>query len=421
MEFRIPYGKNHLSFLLPDGLEIEVVEPAETPAVPDPLGEVEAALAVPVGSVDLMAFRGARSVAIAINDKTRPVPNQHLLPPMLARLEDLGLTPKAIRFIVATGVHSTMSPEEFFSVLPEEILTRYLVGCHDADDRGNLVHLGTTSRGTPVWVNRSFVEADLRIVVGNIQPHQFQGFTGGVKGAAIGLAGRETINHNHAMMVDPGALLGHFANNPARQDVEEIGQRIGVHFALNAVLNQDKEIAAVFAGEPRAVLLRGIPVVRRLSQVPVSEPFDLVIASPGGHPEDINLYQSQKALAHAALVTRDGGTVILVAACPEGVGSMSYERWVEGMTSHESVIQRFKQEGFRVGPHKAFQIARDAARLRVLVVSQMRANLVRRLLLTPASSLDEAISQTLGTIRREARVGVMPRSSATIPTLEKIA
>ena len=202
--------------------------------------------------------------------------------------------------------------------------------------------------------------------MGNVEPHQFQGFSGGVKSAAIGLAGRETINHNHARMIDPRAQLGHYADNPARQDVEEIGAMIGVHLALNAVLNGQKQIVHAVAGEPRAVMEAAIPLSRQVSQAPVAAPFDLVIASAGGHPKDLNLYQAQKALAHAALVTRDGGTVIVVAACPEGTGSRSYEAWMQGVGSHEEVFARFEREPFRVGPHKAFLMSRDAARVRTL-------------------------------------------------------
>ena len=416
-ELSIPYGERHLRFRLPAEVQAEIVAAPETPAAPDPLGAVEAALAAPVGGVCLAELHGARTAAIAINDKTRPVPHQHLLPPLLRWLEGLGLAPDAIRLIIATGAHPPMPPEEYPRILPEAILARYAVLCHHADAPERLRYLGTSSRGTPVWVNREFLEADLRIVAGNIEPHQFQGFSGGVKSAAIGLAGRETIDHNHAMMAHPGARLGRYAGNPARQDVEEIGQRIGVHLALNAILNGDKEIVRVIAGEPHAVMQAGMPLSRQLCQAAVAAPFDLVIASPGGHPKDLNFYQSQKALAHAALVTRDGGTVILVAACPEGAGSRSYEAWMEGVRSHEEVLSRFAREPFRVGPHKALLVSRDAVRLRVLLVSGMAPAAVRRLLLTPAAGIDEALAIALPKLPANPRVGIMPRAASTIPCL----
>lgn len=414
--FSLPYGQGRQTFHLPDGLPVEVVEPPDVPAAADPLAVVKAALDAPVGGVRLADFRGARAAAIAINDKTRPVPHEHLLPPLLRRLEGLGLPPDAITLLIATGAHLPMPPAEFARVVPAAVLARYPVLCHDADDAANLVHLGATSQGTPVWVNHRFLEADLRLVVGNVEPHQFQGFSGGVKSAAIGLAGRETIDRNHALMLDPRARLGRYADNPTRQDVEEIGELIGVHFALNAVLNGQKKIVHAVAGEPRAVMEAAIPLSRRVSQTPIAAPFDLVIASAGGHPKDLNLYQTQKALLPAALVTRDGGTVIVVAACPEGAGSRSYEAWMAGVGSHEEVLARFEHEPFRVGPHKAFLMSRDAVRLRTFLVSKMAPESVRRLLLTPAASVDAALKLVLPDLPEGARVGIMPRASSTIPS-----
>ena len=414
-EFSLPYGRGDLTFCLPDGLHVEVVEPPPVAAAVNPTGTVEAALDAPLGGVAWEGWRGARSAAIAINDKTRPVPHEHLLPPLLRRLEGLGLAPEAIRLFVASGAHPPMPPEDFLHIVPAEVLARYPVLSHDADDKANLAYVGATARGTPVWINRSFLQADLRLVVGNIEPHQFQGFSGGVKSAAIGLAGRETINHNHALMADPRARLGHYEDNPARRDVEEIGQAIGVHLALNTILNGQKRIVHALAGEPQAVMEKGISLSRSACQAAVAAPFDLVIASPGGHPKDIDLYQSQKALAHASLVTRDGGAVILAAACPEGAGSRGFEAWMAGVHSYKDVFAKFEREGFQIGPHKALQIARDAARVQAILVSKMAPELVRRLLLSPATNIDEALGLALPRLPVKARVAIMPRALSTIP------
>ncbi len=416
-EFRLPYGKNYLVARLPGDRQVDLIAPVEVPAAADVPALVREALAHPVGPVALGDFARARAAAVAISDKTRPIPHAALYP-LLAWLEDLGLPPDAIRLLIATGTHTPMLPDEFGAVLPDDFLSRPPVVSHDCDDRGALVHLGQTARGTPVWANRAWMDADLRVVVGNIEPHQFMGFSGGVKGAAVGLAGRATINANHAMLHDPQARLGEYESNPVRQDVEEIGRMMGVHFALNAVINARKEIVRIIAGDPVAVMEAGIPLVRQFNEVRVMAPFDLVITAPGGYPKDLNLYQSQKALAHAALVTRDGGAVILVAACPEGTGSASYERWMAGMTSVPAVLERFAREEFRLGPHKAYQIARDAARVRVLLVSEMPPEFVRALLLEPAPSLDQALAQVLPGLPASARIGVMPAANATVPVLE---
>lgn len=414
MQYQIPYGKTKIDFTIPDAFRVQVLKPAQIPPVTDPTRAVYDA----IDHARLSDFKNAKSVAIAINDKTRPVPLKILLPPLLQRLAEIGIADDAITLLVAVGTHAPMSATEFSDLLPPEILAHYRVVTHDCDDQSNLVHLGETSRGTPVRCNKIFANADLRIALGNLEPHQFMGFSGGVKCAAIGLAGRETVTRNHSMMLDPRANIARYADNPARQEVEEIGKMIGVHVALNSVINENKQIVAVLAGDPREVMVRGIPIVLALYRVRVDAPFDVVIASPGGHPKDINLYQAQKALAHATFVTKENGTVILCAACPEGTGSKHYEDWIADKTSHAQVIETFKREGYRLGAHKAFQIARDASRERVLFVTAMNPDFVRRLMLTPFASLDDALTIALRDLPRDARIGILPYANATIPGIE---
>jgi nickel-dependent lactate racemase len=223
------------------------------------------------------------------------------------------------------------------------------------------------------------------------------------------------------MMTLPGAMLGHFDDNPARQDVEEMGRMLKVDLALNAILNDHKKIVQVLAGEPTEVMRLGMPRVRELYVVEVDEPFDLVIASPGGHPKDINVYQAQKGLAHASLITRTGGEIVLAAACPEGSGSKSYEEWVSSRRSHDQVLEDFEAEGFRIGPHKAFQIAREATRFRTTWVTDMAPREAERLLLDTASSIDEAVAAVRMRHPEWApggsahpRVAIMPVANATI-------
>ena len=420
MEIALPYEKRQLQLRLPPPWRAEWIAPREIAGAADPHAAVAAALAAPVGGMTLEDFRGARSAAIAINDKTRPVPHDVLLPPLLARLEALGIPPTAITLLIATGAHAPMPPEEFDRVVPAPILARYPVISHDCDDETALRYLGRTQRGTPAWMNRRFLDADLRIVVGNIEPHQFQGFSGGAKSAVIGLGGRATINANHAMLRDPLARPCRYSDNPTRQDVEEIGRMAQIHFALNGILTPTKALARAIAGAPVAVMETAIPLVRAIFETPVPAPYDLVITAAGGYPKDINFYQAQKALAHASLAVKEQGLVILVAACPEGIGSRGYEQWMlnDGPTSYAEVFARFEREGFRVGPHKAMLVARDGARLRGLwLVSEIAPDVVQRLLLTPAS-LDEALNAALAMLPSEARIGVMPLGNATVPRLE---
>lgn len=413
--YQIPYGAGQVSFELPEDVQVDWIAPPEPEPEPDPRETVRKALDQPVGDFRWEEFSRIQSVAIAVNDKTRPVPHEVLLPPLLRRLETIGLPQSAVHFFVASGTHVPMPASELHSILPQEILGSYPVTSHDCDDAGNLVSLGQTSRGTPVTANKAFLSADLRIVVGNIEPHHFMGYSGGVKSAAVGLVGRETINRNHSMLTDPHAFTGHYDDNPMRMDVEEIGHMMGIQLAVTALLTRKKEIVAVTAGSPVAVMRVGIPLVKKYSQVPARRLYDLVIASPGGAPKDINFYQSEKALTHAAMFTRAGGRVILVADCPEGIGSLGYEQWISGMSNHQQVIERFSHEGFRIGPHKAFQVARIASRIKVSLYSSMTPAKVREILLEPSIDLQMAIDNNIPVEKSGFSVAVLPYAVSTIP------
>jgi lactate racemase len=414
----LPYGTGSLDLDLSGaearGLTVDTLAPRAAEPAADPVAEVESSLAAAARP----AYRGG-GCAIAINDRTRPVPHAVLLPPLVRFLEGAGVAPQDVLFVIATGTHPPMTPAQFGDVVPPDILQRFRVVCHDAHREEGLVFLGDTSRGTPAWVNADYLQRELRVVVGVIEPHQFVGFSGGAKSAAIGLGGYPTVTRNHSMMVDPLARIGRYDDNPCRQDIEEIGRRIGVHVALNVVLGAQKRILRAFAGTPEEVMRQGIPHVRHLNQVVVQGPYDLMVVSPGGHPKDVNVYQAQKALAHAALVTRPGGTIVVAAACPDGAGSPAYEGWMSepGMASHEAVLERFAREGYRIGPHKAFMISRDASTHRVLFHSQMPDALARRLLLTPAPDIQQAVDGAIRSLRPGSRVGIMPLANATIPVL----
>jgi lactate racemase len=415
--YKLAYGNEYITFQLPEAIHQDLLAPNYSAGNPDPNREVIRALRHPLGNINLANLHGVKSVAIAINDKTRPVPNDILLPPLLAELHKSGLSPEAISLVIASGTHIPMVSSEYPLILPKEIIEKYPVYSHNCDDL-DLVELGVTSRGTPVLANKIFMEADLRIVTGNIEPHHFMGFSGGVKSAAVGLAGRKTINQNHALLPHPSSKSGHYFDNPMRIEVEEIGKRMTVHYALNAILNNDKEIIKVLAGDPIQVMETGIPLVRSLCQVSVDGVYDLVIASAGGYPKDINLYQSQKALTHASMITRDGGTVILLAACAEKIGSEGYRKFMDGLTSFTEVFNKFNQHGFEVGPHKAFLVARDASRVNIKLLSTIDPSTVNKLLLTPINDFNATLDQAIKNNSDSMRIAILPIATITIPEIQ---
>ena len=414
---RLPYGRGWQEACLPADAQLETLRPPENPALTDPDAAIRAALDQPLGAPPL-AMTSARSAAIAINDNTRVTPHGALLLPLLEALEAGGLAPKDIHLYIASGTHQAMTRAEIAAMLPRSIVARYPIHTHDGDDAEQLRDLGVTTRGTPILCNAGYLAAELRLVIGILAPHQFMGFGGGVKGAVIGLAGKATIHHNHALMLEDGAEMGRFTGNPAREDIEEIGARVGIDFALDVTLNNERHITQVFAGDPVAVMRAAVPQLSAQFATRVSAPYDLMLASPGGHPKDINLYQAQKGLYHASRVTRgdNNGALVLCAACPDGSGSRAYEAWLaeQQPRSQAEILARFHEQPFRVGPHKAFQIAREATRMRVIFVTEMPADLCRRGLLETAPSLQAAIDRLRPQLPERPRVGVMPLANDTI-------
>jgi nickel-dependent lactate racemase len=411
--FKIPYGKTQQEFYIPDNVRADLILPNSAVPATDQAAVVRAALENPL-NFDSAIFKTVRHVAIALNDKTRPVPHQVILPPLLDWLHANGIKREQIQFWIATGSHLPMRPDEFHQIIPQAICSNYAVASHNIDDTENLINLGRTGRGTPVTVNRQFYESDLKIVVGDIEPHHFAGFSGGYKSAAIGLAGRATINHNHAMLVDPNAWIAVYEHNPLRQDIEEIGQFIGIQLALNTILTSDKQVAAAVAGHPMDVMRAGIPISRDICGTRCNRRYPVVISSAGGSPKDINFYQAQKALTHASLFAEARGTLILVAECLEGTGSNSYEDFMKDVFSVEDVFKKFSSMEFRVGPHKAFQVARLLDQFSIILVSSIPSSKVKSLLMIPAVSLQEACEKAL--VRQgSGAVAVLPHATTTIP------
>lgn len=412
-KYSLAYGSSTLEIDIPEWCSTTKILPPITPACLDSKERIRLALTQPLDFF-WPNPQDVKSIAIAINDKTRPVPHEVLLPELLQHLINMGFEVSAIHIWIATGTHKPMPKSEYELVVPRSLLGKYAILSHDIDSVNNMEYLGETSYRTPIWVNKLFYEADLKIVVGNIEPHHFAGFSGGMKTAAIGLGGRETIDHNHAMLNQPEACVGKYETNPLRQDIEEIGDKIGVHLALNVVLNQDHQIVDVFAGKPKSVFQVGIQKAKEICAVKSKTDFDMVIASAGGYPKDINFYQAQKALTHASLFARKGAPLILVAECKDGSGNIAYERIMEDLRSIEDVYRHFSTHPFCVGPHKALQMARILQRNPVIIVSSMTDELANRLLMTPFQNLQTAVDTTLSCLDSPLSIAILPQATTTI-------
>ena len=311
-----------------------------------------------------------------------------------------------------------MPSSHLSNILPNDILNKYPVAVHDAN-RTDLAYLGETSRRTPVFLNPLFHRADLRLVIGLIDPHQFVGYTGGVKAAAIGLAGSRTIEANHAMIFQPQAVVGQIEGNPVRQDIEEIGRMIGIHWVVNVVLDETNNVVRIFCGDPVEVEKTGSEFCRSVYETKVSKEYDVVIASPGGYPKDINVYQAQKALAHVTPLVRQGGDILFFAECPEGHGDeIFYQTMVEYKIPQE-VVENFPKEPFRMGRHKAFLWCRSLVKARVHLYSSIDEGLSRTLMVYPVKSLEETIESLSKKYPAPPQVALMPKANSTYIKVRK--
>jgi len=310
MDYSLPFGQQNLSIKLPVNLKTDVLVPETGEPLANPEEAIRQTLKDPIGTPKRRPASEVQTIAIAINDKTRPVPEPNPLNILLDHFDKLGFSKEQITIFVGSGTHQPMPEGELSRLMRQEIANRYRVVVHDCDN-APLAEVGHTPHGTPIRLNAEFMACDLKITLGNIEPHHFMGYSGGVKTAVIGLAGRDTITTNHLMLTHPQAKSGVYHINPIRQDIEIMGRKAEIDFTLGTILNEEKQILKVFFGEPGAVLKAAIPAVQKAFGVRVPEPYDLVIASPGGAPKDINLYQAQKSLTPAAHITRDNGWLVL--------------------------------------------------------------------------------------------------------------
>jgi len=407
----LPYGDRSVALCLPDDGRVAVYEPAQLPAAPDGEAEVRRAMAAPLGTPPLGAIaRAARRVAIVVDDATRPVPTTAMLRPVVDELRRAGVAVEQITVIVATGLHRPMTEAEIDRVrggLPLKVQN------HDARDPAGLVEIGTTSRGTPLRVNRTVAEADLRILTGDVELHQFVGYGGGAKSVLPGICDVEGVAATHAKMDAPGAGPGRLDDNPIRLDIEEAADLLRVDFVLNVVLGARHEIVGAFAGDVHAAFRAGAELVDRVYKVEVPEPVDLAICSPGGYPKDLDLYQSQKAIRAARRIVRRGGTIVALAECREGHGSDLAYAWAREARRPQDIIERHRAR-FAMGGHKAYQLAADAEWASVYLFSAMPEEVVEAFFIKPIAR----VGQIESLVAPAGSVAVLPQATLTLPLVE---
>ncbi len=409
------YGSEERTLALGRGQIFDTLLPQSLPPLQDPVAAVRAALANPIGLPRLsQILHPGERVAILVNDVTRLVYSDVFLPVLIDEINACGIPNRDIFIVFALGLHRQQTPEERRRIVGEAVARRIALFDHDSRDRRNLVALGRTSRGNEVWINRRVYEADRVILTGEIIYHQIAGYSGGRKSLVPGVAGAETTTFNHQLLLDPHCRPGLVEGNPAHEDLLEACQRFEPDFLLNVVLSPSGGWVRVVAGHYDLAHRAGCETVDQMYRIPIADPYDLVLASAGGFPLDIDLRQAHKGMENAAGALRPGGVMVYFAECRDGSGSAALEEWA-GRFSSTQQMEAELRKGFVVGAHKAYWLARLGDRVKVLLVSQLPDALVKQCHLHPAANPQSAVEQELLRLGGKARIAYIPHAGITLP------
>ena len=420
MRVHLDYGVNGLDVELPDH-GVTVIEPRARPPLADPHAALIAALRAPRGRPPLRDIvRPGQTVAISVCDVTRAQPRRETLEAIFEELPQL--SPDAVTILIATGTHRTNTPAEIEKMLGTAIAGRYRVINHDSRDPSSLVSVGTTATGVPVFLNRAFMAADVRITTGFVEPHFFAGFSGGPKMVAPGLAGLETVLvlHDATRIAHPNATWGITEGNPIHDDVREIARMVGVHFSVDVTLNREQRITEVFAGDLFVEHRAACEAATRNVMQPVEAPFDVVLTTNSGFPLDQNLYQAVKGMSAAAKVVKAGGTILCAAECCDGLPSHgSYGQVLASQPSPEKLLAMITAPGYSVPDQWQVQIqAQLQIKARVLVkTAGLTPDAVRAAHFQPIDDVGVAVGEALRAAGPGATLCVLPQGPQTIPYL----
>ncbi len=422
MEVSLAYGKRRLNVELPDQHVAYVVQPRDTAPLMKPEELIRHSLTAPIQSEPLQVLaRQSKRIVLVIADITRPVPYRTLLPFLL---EEMEIAPERLTILVATGLHRPNSPVELTEMLGTDIVRKYRIVNHNAHDPTQLRYLGKSSRGTDIFLNKIYVEADLRIVVGHLEPHFFAGFCGGPKFVMPGVAGAITIRSNHgARNIDhPRARYGVLQGNPIHEEIREIALMAPPEFMINVTLDRAKQITGIFSGALMPSYEAGVRFLQENAMIRVDKPVDIVVTTNAGYPLDMNLYQTVKGVAVAEGIVKEQGTIIVAAECSEGVGHGAFQKTLQEAHSPQELLDRIRAVPFLADDQWQVQIlARILEKSSVFLYSdRLSGETIRSCHFQPAASVAEAVQRALTHHGPQARIGVIPEGPLTIPYLKSM-
>jgi nickel-dependent lactate racemase len=420
VRLRLDYGSDGLDVDLPDE-RITVIEPVARPAVPDSHATLLDAIRSPFNRAPLreLVQRGQR-VAISVCDITRAQPRIEMLRAIFEEMPHV--LPQDVTILIATGTHRTNTPAELERMLGRDIVSRYRVVNHDSRNPSTLGKAGTTSTGVPVFLNRAFLDADIRITTGFVEPHFFAGFSGGPKMVAPGLAGLETVMilHDVHHIGHPLATWGVTEGNPVHDDVREIARMVPVHFAIDVTLNREQKITAAFAGDVFAEHAAACAYAKSTAMRQVPSPFDVVLTTNSGYPLDQNLYQAVKGMSAAAKIVKRGGAIVCAAECRDGLPSHgAYGKVLGSAPTPTALLEMISSPGYSVPDQWQVQVqAQIQTKADVFVKTDgLRPEEVRAAHFAPIDDIEQTVRDRLLRAGPASTLCVLPQGPQTIPYL----
>jgi nickel-dependent lactate racemase len=426
MRVSFSYGKTGLQFQLDDQYKITVMEPEPEQLIENPVDEVYQTLNNPMNSKPLKSLLQQRKkgeIVIVVEDHTRPMPTEIVLKALIRLFEELGIEDDQIKILVATGLHRPSNSDELSDMLGKEILKRYDIILHDANNPKNLEFVGKTTFGNQIYLNSRYVKAGFRIVTGYVEPHFFAGFSGGRKALVPGIAGKDTILFNHSAKNcdSPKSRWGISDGNPINDDAVEVARMVKPDFCINLTINSDHKITKVASGNIIAVHNYLVQAQKKACFQKIQSPFDICICGNGGYPLDQNLYQAVKSMAIGEMCVKKNGIIIAVNECSDAIGQDSFEKLINSGKSPGQIYKEAVDGIIKIPDVWEIQIlARILMNFSIYVVSKMKKQQIGNIGLKFASSVEEAVelgAKELKLPKDKISIVVLPRGPLLLPEL----
>src|SRR5262245_24775282 len=414
MRVKLEYGRTGLDVELPDDRVVGPLAIKPAPPLDNPTNVLRQKLAKPTGSPPLAELaRGRKSACILICDITRPVPNTILLPPILETLEAAGIPRDKILILIATGLHRPNAGAELLELVGSEIASKYRIENHHGKVLTEHTFLGTTPKRLTAWIDTRYIEADLKITTGLIEPHLMAGYSGGRKLICPGIAALETVKiwHGPDFLEHPKADCGFLEGNPVHEENTRIARMAGCDFIVNVTIDANRQITSLVAGDMEEAFLEGVRFIENVVKAEISEPCDVVVTSCAGYPLDTTFYQAVKGLTGALPIVKEGGTIVMCASLSEGIGSPQFQQLFKENDNLEGFVERILgKDYFVMDQWQLEELAKVRRKAKVKIVSDgLGVEILNGLFVEAAPSVESAVAASLAEYGPAAKIAVIPK------------